>query len=197
MNAKLLVIAILSIPIISFSQKKDKYLIAKNYFAGVTASSTINDLYNYFGEDNVKEDIDYGPEGNDSIPVTTVFTDTHKEFVIFWKEGKFHQQPGFIQFSNAKAPYKTAQGISVGTSLQTLIDKNKTIIEFIGFSWDYGGIITSFKKGKLENNYITYTLEAKGQISDKIMGDITLTTDMPIVKKYLTKISVQKITLHF
>lgn len=192
-----LIILLLCIATASFAQKKSKNLIARNYFAGITATSTIDDLYKIFGEDNVKEDIDYGPEGTDSIPITTVYTNSSREFLIFWKEGKFHQQPAFVECMEKKSPYKTEQGISIGTTLAELVTKNKRPVEFMGLGWDYGGSILSFNKGNLDKAWFTFTLSATGPIPEKLTGDVKLNTDMPVVKKYLTKIAVSSIILHF
>jgi hypothetical protein len=150
-----------------------------------------------FGIEKVKEDIDHGPEGSDSIPVTTVFTGTSREFIIFWMDRQFHKKPAYIECRDPRSPYKTEKGIHIGTTLATLVHKNGRPIEFYGLGWDYGGNISSFNMGKLDKLHINYSIGAKEGIPEKLTGDVKLSTDMPSVKKNLTKLFVNKIALSF
>jgi hypothetical protein len=76
-----------------------------------------------------------------------------------------------------------------------LLAVNGKRISFSGLDWDYGGFISSFGKGRLESSTILFRLNGKDGLPEKLMGDIQLNTDMPLVKKNLDKMVIGQITL--
>ena len=94
------------------------------------------------------------------------------------------------------SPYHTKDSLSVGSPLEKLLNANGKKINFYGTGWDYGGIITSYNKGKFDKTNIFFQLDAK-EDAKNVMGDQELNTDMPKVKPNLQKLFISKITLSF
>jgi hypothetical protein len=172
-------------------------LITTQSFDKITKTSSYNDLKKLYGAANVKDDDDYGAEGMDTTRVTKIFKDKKNEIVVYWDEKSFHKKIAAVECYQEGAPYYTADSIKLGATLKKLLEVNGKKINFSGMGWDYGGAIISFNKGKLAKSVITYSLGSTDGMSTKLDGDVQLNTDMPIVKKNLTKVKVVKIAVDF
>jgi hypothetical protein len=120
----------------------------------VKIGSTINDLESVFGNQFVRKK-EIFLEG-DSYPGVVVFGDSQLELqCTLDKDEKiaaiYLEQPG--------APWKTKEGVKIGTTLKEIIKLNGRDLSFSGWGWDYGGVILSYKGGELksyENNIWLY-----------------------------------------
>lgn len=191
----LILLTVLSVRDISFGQQKYALLITEKSFAGITNNTGIADLERLFGKQHVKDDIDYGPEGADTIQVTKVYPDNAKEIVVFWKKNGYHKRVASLEAYQVGSPYSTADGLKIGTKLGKLLQVNGHALSFSGPGWDYGGYISSFHKGKLAHSNINYQLFNGDGLPDKLLGDVQLSTDMPLVKKNLDRLYIGRITL--
>lgn len=181
----------------STAQKTGNHLISAVAFDKVTKTTNFAGLQKLYGKNNVKDDIDPGPEGGDSIKVTIVYPGSAREFSVFWNEKQYHKKIGFVECYQSNSPYFTTDSLKIGSTLKKLLAVNGKRISFSGMGWDYGGSISSFGKGKLEKSPMQFQLAGKDGVSDKLMGDIQLNTDMQLVKKNLDKLYISKISLVF
>jgi hypothetical protein len=178
--------------------KIDLIQVTDSAWGSVTRNTNFKDLQAIYGDENVKDERICGPECIDSLDVTQVYPGTYKAFTVYWKEKQYHQKIDMIECYTEEAPYRTATGIGIGTSLQYLLELNGKKITFNGFGWDYGGTIASFNGGKLEKAKLHYRLDISyDSAANSIMGDATFNTDMPEVKKHIGNIFVDRIILSF
>ena len=188
-------VLLLCISQISFGQKQQSYLITEKSFAGITKTTSLAELQKLFGKNNLKDDIDLGPEGGDSIPVTKVYPDKSKEIIVFWAKKGYHKRVVFVECYQSKSPYYTTDSLKIGSTLKKLLQVNGGKINFSGLGWDYGGYISSYNNGKLDKSKINLQLYSKEGVSNKLMGEIQLHTDMPLVKKNLANLYIGRISL--
>ncbi|MEO5648118.1 MAG: hypothetical protein ABIQ56_07125, partial [Chitinophagaceae bacterium] len=158
-------------PAILFAQPTGDVLVTTSSFGKVSRNTTFNELKKLYGAANCKDDIEYGPEGIDSFNVTRVYAGSSKEFIVFWEKKKFHKLVQAVECYARSAPYQTADGLKIGTTLDKLLKANGKKINFYGTGWDYGGMITSFNKGKYDGSTINFELSDRPGMSQKLMGD--------------------------
>jgi len=115
-----------------------------------TAHTTREDLVRRYGAANVSDrDIDIG-EG-ETEPGTVVFSsDPQRTIEILWKDSGAKRAPKQVQIQGQVSLWKSAHGISLGTSLKELEHINGGLFLLFGFNWDYSGTVTSWKGGTLE-----------------------------------------------
>lgn len=172
-------------------------LITYNKFGRIENTTDLIQLKKLFGEMNVTDAIEFGPEGVDSSNVTKIYVGNPKEISIRWKQYKMHKEISTAECYQENSPYYTADNLKVGSTLQKLLEVNGKPIKFYGLGWDYGGTITSLNKGRMDGSNIFFQLLDEPDISKNLLGDKEFNTDMPLVKSNLKKIVIGKITLSF
>lgn len=175
----------------------DSLLITDSSWGLVTPTADFEFLKKQYG-DNIKDERICDAECMDSIDVTKLYPGTTNEAIIHWNTGAYHKTISMIECFNDSAAWHTADGIKIGSLFASLLKLNQQKITFSGFGWDYGGSITSYNSGKLENSNIHYRLNlSEYSGNDSLLGDIELHTDMPAVQKAMDKITVFWLTLSF
>jgi hypothetical protein len=150
----------------ALAQAPDPWLVVPDKSVGpITPKTTPPDLVRIFGAGNVKEEM-VGPGGDAEAEPATVVNGKSPEtsLVIFWdkldKVGHHPDaaaHPAFISLCHAnnlpakKCKWHLAGGIAVGTSLRELEDLNGSSFTLAGFGWDYEGVVTDWKGGKLDS----------------------------------------------
>lgn len=173
----------------------DSTLVTDSSWGLITAKTDFEGLKEIFGASNVIDERICGPECVDSIDVTIIYKETNKELIIHWKENKYHQLIGMIE-SYAAAPYHTKEHLKIGSTMRDLLKENGQPINFMGFSWDYGGGISNYNNGKLDGSNIRFRLDLKGEsIDNSLLGDVELSTEMPNAKKNLDNMVVYQLYL--
>ena len=175
----------------------DSALVTDSSWGPITRNADIASLIATYSNSNVKDERVCGPECADSIDVTRIYPDTKNEFVVYWKDSLYHKAISFIEARADNSPYHTAAGLKVGSTLSDLLKENGKPISFSGFGWDYGGFVQSFQYGKLDNSTIGFRLDVAETNNNSLLGDTELSTEMPVVKKALDKITVWTISLSF
>lgn len=148
-------------------------------------------LKQMYGDSNAIMDTIWGAEGMFVIG-TILFPGTDMQVDIMWQDSinnsgminatvnaTFDDKTFTPSFNNKK--WNTREGVYLGMSLEDLVALNGKSVKFYGFGWDYGGIVTSFEKGKLDGSNIGVVLSntnvsdgmAIDQLSD-VLGDFEL-----------------------
>jgi hypothetical protein len=174
----------------------DADLITDTSFGPINSSTTYSDLEKLFGKSNLLDTMDYGAEGLDSFIVTRIFSNTPREIVVNWQKDKFHKKISTVDCLQQNSPYKTIDSLRIESTLEKLLAVNGKPISFYGTGWDYGGLITSYNKGKFENSNIFFSLDSKEDATG-VMGDQELNTGMAKVKANLKKLFISRISLSF
>jgi hypothetical protein len=175
---------------------RDSLLITGNSWGLVGKDTDFEDLRSVFGAEEVVDSTILGPEGIDTLEVTYVFPGKAKEMIISWKDSFYHKRIGFIETYQAGAPYRTENGLKIGSTFRELLNANGQPINFSGFGWDYGGHIISYNKGRLDSSRIIFRLTSEASLPDELYGDSELNTTMPAAQQNLDKIIIYSITLN-
>jgi hypothetical protein len=125
----------------------------------ITSSTTRVDLVNRYGAVNVRDqDVDVG-EG-ETEPGTVVFPrDPTLAIEILWRDPKTKRSPKFLTIRGKASRWKTAHGVSLGTTLMQLEQINGKSFVLSGFGWDYSGTVESWQSGALAKD-----LEGHGRV---------------------------------
>ena len=157
------------------------------------------ELIEIFGKENVIFDTVYGGEGEMSM-ATLLFPGKKDELEIIWADmdkriemlsithSSFYDMENDILLTNTR--WKTSYGIQLGTSLVELNEMNEGSFTFMGFAWDYGGMISDLNEGKLSKIPLILQLgiadyEALDNNSDYqfLMGDMEFLSDLKEAKR--------------
>ncbi len=178
--------------------KIDSTLVTDSSWGLITKSTDFAGLQTIYGAANVKDERICGPECADSIDVTKIYAEKNNEIIVYWKEGLYHKKIESLENYMESGPYHTATGLKIGSTLEELLKVNNgQQILFNGFDWDYGGFIQAYGGGPLENSSVRFRLQMVGDGGSELSGDSEFNTEMPEVKKNLTKIKISALTLSF
>ncbi len=157
--------------------EKDNYLITCKTFGKVDRNDGEKALKMKFGEMALKRD-SFFKEGMFEEMITTVNAGKDDEFQVHWNDVGI---PKLIVVSQPNSPYHLSNGIKIGATLKELVNLNHAAISFYGFGWDYGGTISGFNKGVMENQYPCFSgvLDGAGISADQLVGDKVFSSDLP------------------
>jgi len=143
------------------------------------------DLKKSFG-DKVKRSIGYLPEDQGSYPTNLLFPGTKNEVEFVWHDTASYKGLNYIQVSGRYTDWKTAEGISTGTSLKELEILNGRPFHFYGFEWDYSGQV-NWDGGRLSKRKLSVTLEyhhwSMPQEFDSLIGDARILSASKVAQK--------------
>ena len=176
----------------------DSVLLTASSWGAINASTDFEGLKALYGKGNVLDERICGPECADSFNVTTVYPGSNKAFTVYWEDSFYHRKIMMIRCFEAGAPYHTADGLKLGSTLREVLQVNGKPITFTGFGWDYGGTITALNHGKLEGGNIRFNIDLVNENGDHgLYGDQEFSSGDPKVQKYLDQIRVSEIFLPF
>ena len=172
----------------------DFIIVPGQRVGAITAASTEADIKELYGEDNVEYRSVHIGEG-ESQPGIAVFPNTPDELEIVWDIAAATGNPEFIRISNENTAWRTVQGVTVGTSLKELEKINGKPFQLYGFGWDYGGLVSDWKSGKL-NSHLIIALEPADweEVGPEVSGDIILSSDDPKVRKLNARVASMVVT---
>lgn len=125
------------------------WTILANGTGVIGVHTTRKDLVQAYGAANVADqDVDVG-EGEMESGTVVFPKDPERIVEILWKDPETKTVPASARFSGQKSHWKTAQGISLGTSLKELEHLNRRPFKLAGFGWDYSGTVLSWEDGAL------------------------------------------------
>ncbi len=147
----------------------------------------------YLPENVRTEEVPVG-EGNYML-ATRIFPDTPQEIIVFWKDGDARKTPERVVFEQENSPWKTHQGVTVGTTAEELERLNGKPFKLYGFEWDYAGNVSSWEGGALGNPDAPASLTVQlnsdlppGDDYGDIVGDEEFPSDLPAMKARKLKV---------
>ena len=141
----------------------------------ITADNATRDgITAAYGAENVKNEPIYIGEGF-SWDGLLVFPGTPNELQIAWDPEAESSLPAIIRVEQTGTEWQTDQGITIGTTLAELIDINEAPLNFLGFDWDYGGAVSNYNDGNIDNN-LYIRMYPEGQVDDSLLGDQEIST---------------------
>ena len=144
-------------PIAGKKATQINYVITpQGHFGDITPTTTRKDLVRLFGAPNVK-DGDITVEEGQTLKATIVFPNNPaKRVEIIWQE-KGSKTPQTIRISGDASKWHLANGLTLNTPLVNVEKYNQHPFKLYGFEWDYGGYVTDWQHGKMENFHSKHT----------------------------------------
>src|SRR5262249_33332195 len=137
------------------SRENDSLIVPGVRVGPVTRNSTEQSVRQTFGKLAAKENIGVG-EGVEEPGLVLNPSNPRRRLEITWNDDRPpHPAMIFICRSeyNEDCQWRTAQGISIGTTLRELEKLNGKPFEMVGWGSDVGGNLTSFQGGRLEEEF--------------------------------------------
>jgi len=177
--------------------KIDSSLVTDTSWGPITKATDFAGLQAAYGASNVVDKRICGPECVDSIDVTIIYPEKNNEIIVYWKDSLYHKSISSLENYMPEGPYHTASRLKIGSTLEDLLKINGKQIIFSGFDWDYGGYIQDYGMGTLQNSPVIFHLGLNENGGSEVSGDSEFNTEMPEVKKLISKIKITFIGLSF
>lgn len=141
--------ALLYLTAIQAQQGRSDWLIVPGERVGpITAKTSEAMLETLFGPDNVERvDVSLG-EGFTEPGAAVYPTDATRRIEVVWQDNT-RTAPREIRLTGGSSQWRTAKGISLGSTLKELERLNGFPFRVAGFGFDYGGTITGCGRGRL------------------------------------------------
>ena len=147
----------------------------------VRANDTAASLQQRFG-DNARVETLQGPEGIE-LPGVVLWPNEPKRRVEVVFADEARRSVSFAQLTGT-ADWRVAR-LAVGDPVGRVQEANGRPFELWGFSWDYGGYVSDFKGGKLEELpggcgvMMRLGPGEDAEVPDELMGEVMLSSDDP------------------
>ncbi len=164
----------------------------------ITPATTGDDLVRLFGESNVTRKTIYVAEGTETRDVSVVYPGNKDQLIVFWQDNIYGSAPASVSVRKSGAAWKTADGVTVGTSLEELNRLNGRSFRITGFGWDYGGFVMFGEQGALVSvKGLSLRLSPARQLPRDCYGDGTILDSAdPRLLPDAVRVSVLDITLN-
>lgn len=170
----------------------------------ITPTSSESDLKKAYGDENVEEiEVSLG-EGETEKGTVLFPKDPERRIQILWNDPRTKSNPVRIQIDDRRSRWKTAAGITIGTSLHELETINGKDFILTGFGWDYSGTVLSWNEGGLDKRSgpwggITLRLDPEDYGSSEGLSDVLGDRDFPSSQASMQKLNpkVYQIVVEF
>lgn len=130
------------------SKVEDWIVVPGQRVGSISGNSTEQQLIEKLGAANVvRKEIGIG-EG-EVVKGNVLYPNTKQELIVIWESDQPYKKIDRIRIEKPDAPWKTAEGIQIGTSLDQLKTINVKDFNFYGFEWDYSGLTKDWVDGKI------------------------------------------------
>jgi len=149
----------------------DFLIIPGSRVGSITAKCTLADVARAYGEGNVRLKRDAG------VIAAVVFPDDSlRRIEIAFGDTVNLRYPKSVTLRGSQSVWHTAEGVTLGTSVDQLQKLNTKPFEFNGFGWDYGGQVVNWHGGAMaRDTAIGIRLDALHLFDNKpyrsVMGD--------------------------
>ena len=138
----------------------------------ILASAKEEDLLQLFGAEQVQRRTIYVAEGTEKRDVSVIYPYSANEVILFWRDNQYGQRLSHAWVKKEDSSWKTAENITVGTSLAGLNRLNGQPFRIVGFGWDYGGYIPVRQEGTLiQQKGLCLRLAPTRQLPRQYYGD--------------------------
>ena len=144
----------------------------------ITVRTSIQDLRNAFGAENVEDGRISLGECFYTLGTIVYPHEPEKRLEILWKVHEEVQAE--IRMNGARSLWRTKQGLTLGSSLKDIERLNEKPFRLAGFGWDYGGTIVDCNGGTLrELGCIDPAMPDKGVQGRKLLLRLSPTESGP------------------
>jgi hypothetical protein len=113
------------------------------------------DLIRAFGAANVRDTLIAMGEGETAPGAIVYPDDPQRRIEIIWGDPRARRNLSRVILRGDRSKWTLPPGISLGTSLRELEDKNGRAFRLTGFGWDYAGAVISWQGGALDSTLTT------------------------------------------
>ena len=131
--------------------------------------TTPSSLVAVFGAENVVAKPVHAGEGTYKTG-TVIHPDTEDEVAVLWKDPKPGGGPRIVRTRGDSGSWQTPLGLKIGLDLRSIERINRRPFRLAGFAWDYGGTVTSWEGGRLEQSP-DETCRLRARLSTDDLGD--------------------------
>lgn len=124
----------------------------------------------------------------ESAPGLVLYPDTPEEVEVLLDDDGYSI---LYRLAKTDSKWATAEGISVGSTMQELEAANGKPFKFSGFDWDYGGTVTNWNGGAFDGKGLLVVLEPdyendpiKESDMSALVGDQEVMSDSPAAQRY-------------
>lgn len=165
------------------ADKRDRTIVPGERVGGVTAGSTLRQLQALYGKRNVREKKVYVGEGQ-YTPGLVLFPGTRAEVEFRYHDGS--KRIALAVISKPKSPWRTRNGIRIGTTGARIERLNGKPFTLYGFEWDYSGRLAGWNGGKLSEDLIPDFrpgVKLPLKQAEKVMGDGKFSSANPVMRR--------------
>ena len=126
----------------------DWLIVPGERVGSITAATSEATLITLFGAENVEPVDVYLGEGFTEPGAAVYPSDPTQRVEVVWRDDA-HTGPKEVRLTGESSKWKTAEGISLGSTLQEIERLNGSPFRLAGFAFDYGGTITDCGAGRL------------------------------------------------
>jgi hypothetical protein len=177
-------------PFVHPSRSGDTWLIDSSKSAGyITPTSTIKDIMKAYGPEHTQPwSVPIG-EG-EVVAGTRVLGGSKNEVLIEWKSSG---TPERITIASLGTDWKTPEGISIGSTIESAEKANGAPFKITGFEWDYPARTVSWEGGHLSDK-LQMDFEYSDSLSQKLsqqipVGEGSFSSSLPSIKAMGLKVS--------
>ncbi len=190
-------------PVAAVSAVDDSLIVPGERVGLLTAATSAADLITAYGAENVRDE-PYPLGEGESEPGTVIFPDDPaKRVLILWSDLEKKTMPLAARIDGAGSQWKTAEGLTVGSTLKQVEELNGKPFLLYGFGWDYGGQLVDSNGGALKDLphedpeggfrggalLLNFQPDA-GADDSAVLGDGTFSSDHPVMQSVDPKVSV-------
>jgi len=144
------------------------------------------------------------PEGNGIYNNTLLYPNSKNQVEFVWKDDSINfNKLQYIKLTGKRTDWKTKEGITLGSDIETLERLNGKAFVFFGFGWDFSGFI-DWNDGQLANRNIAgridYSYDALPKEFESLLGDKDIMSSSEMAQKaklYLSEIVIKKANIRY
>lgn len=142
--------------------------------------------------DSARVDTIYLGEGIAEEGVVIFPDNSRNRMEIYWDPAIDPVRPALIRIRGAGGTdWKTVNGISIGSSIEEVEQINGRPFDLYGFGWDFGGLVTDWKGGTLENGLgLRFELQSGQAIPDDILGATIISSENEAMRQLQPVVTV-------
>lgn len=133
------------------SSNHDWIIIPGKRIGPITKNTGYGDLLRFFGKENVTLDAIHVEETFYRAGAL-IYPQTNNSLAIVWIGDDVEGDIEWIMILGENPTWMTQKGVTVGTTLKELQILNVNEFSFLGGGWDWGGGISSWENGKLQQD---------------------------------------------
>ncbi len=164
-------------------------------------------LVRQYGRANVVRGPVYVAEGAETRGTIVFPNDESRRVEIVWRDTRQQKRPEWIRVP-AGSRWATLSGIHNGTPLTDVEKLNGKAFQLSGFDWDFGGMVTDWRKGALAKLSVPCRLQlrfdrtipdrataAQRRAADATSGDRNLLSSSPDLRRF--PVQVDEIVIQY